>query len=151
MITEMARVVATEADCLWVETIQQSTCDACSAQKGCGQSLVVKWGGQASFLRVLLEGRQQDQFNMGEQVTIGVPEDVISKGAMFVYLFPLVTMLSMTLFATAMNFAEFMVVVSALLGFALGGLGVRWHSYIRRNDARVQPVLVDAETSLKWH
>ena len=151
MITEVARVISVEADCLWVETIQRSTCDACAAQKGCGQSLVVKWGGQASFLRVLLEGRHQDQFNAGEQVTIGVPEDVISKGAMFVYLLPLMTMLGMTFFATAMNFTEIMVIANALLGFSVGGVGVRWHSHIYRDDARIQPVLVDAETSLKWH
>ena len=42
MLIETGRVVAVEAneEALWVETIRQSTCGSCAANKGCGHGLL---------------------------------------------------------------------------------------------------------------
>jgi sigma-E factor negative regulatory protein RseC len=40
MLTEQARVVALDAETVWVETIRQSSCGSCSARAGCGHGML---------------------------------------------------------------------------------------------------------------
>lgn len=150
MITETGKVVAVENDCLWVETIQRSTCQSCAAEKGCGQSLVAKWGGHTSYLRVLLEGRSQDNYKLHDEVTIGVPEEVVANGSLFVYLVPLITLVLATLLGNALGFSEGATILTAAAGFLLGGGVVRWHSVKTRSDSRLQPVLIDGTKPVVW-
>lgn len=150
MITETGRIVAIDQECLWVETIQRSTCESCSAEKGCGQSLVAKWGGKTSFIRVLLEGREPSAYQIHDEVVIGIPEAVVANGSLFVYLTPLVAMMLAVFMAEWVGLAEGGVIGAAILGLLLGGAGVRWHSYRYRNDRRMQPVLMDGLEPLQW-
>lgn len=143
MLIESGQVMATEEDCLWVETIQRSTCSSCSAQKGCGQSLLSKWAGRPQYLRVLLGARSSADFEVGSSVDIGIPEGVVALGAVFVYLFPLVAMVLGVAVGHLWFASELASVAGALLGVCLGGLLVRWHAQRNRNDARFQPVLLD--------
>ncbi|GAB3105960.1 SoxR reducing system RseC family protein [Aestuariicella hydrocarbonica] len=150
MITEVGRVVAVDQGCLWVETIQRSTCESCSAEKGCGQSLVAKWGGKTSFIRVLLDGRDASQYHLHDTVKIGIPEEVVARGSMLVYLTPLMALMAGVFMAESFNLSEGGVIVSALAGLLVGGGGVRWHSYRHRDDRRVQPVLMDGVEPVSW-
>src|SRR5690625_146626 len=93
MIAETGRIVAIEPECLWVETIQRSTCGTCVAQKGCGQSLMAKWTGHNSYLWVLLQGRDPDNYRLGDEIQLGVPEEVVVNGSLFVYLLPLISII----------------------------------------------------------
>lgn len=150
MITETGRVVAIEPDSLWVETIQRSTCSSCAAEKGCGQSLVAKWGGHTSYLRVLLEGRDPDTFHIDDQVTVGVPEDVVARGSLFVYLLPLLALVFGSWCGQSLFGTDAAAVLGAVLGLAMGGGLVRWRAYHTRNDRRLQPVLLDGREPLRF-
>lgn len=150
MITETGRIVAIDSQCLWVETIQRSTCQSCSAEKGCGQSLVAKWGGKTSFIRVLLEGRDPAEYQLHDEVTIGIPDAVVANGSLLVYLTPLVSMMVALFAAEWLNLPEGGVIALAALGLVSGGLLVRWHSYRHRNDRRVQPTLLDGVEPVTW-
>ncbi|WP_439133852.1 SoxR reducing system RseC family protein [Pseudomaricurvus sp.] len=150
MITETGRIVAIDKQCLWVETIQRSTCESCSAEKGCGQSLVAKWGGKTSFIRVLLEGRDPSVYQLHDEITVGIPEAVVANGSLLVYLTPLVAMMAAVFFAEFAGLPEVGVIGLAALGLLLGGGAVRWHSYRYRNDRRVQPVLMDDVEPVQW-
>lgn len=143
MIIETGRVVAVESDGLWVETIQRSTCGSCAAQKGCGQSLLARLTGHTSYLRVVLEGRDPAGFQLGEQVRIGVPEQVVVSGSLFVYLVPLFAMLLFSGIAHNLWAYEGLTAAFAALGLLAGGLVVRWRAQVTRNDPRLQPVLLD--------
>src|SRR3954464_12200674 len=99
MILETGRIVAVEPSGLWVETIQRSACGSCQAQKGCGHSALAKLGASASYLWVLLEGRDSSRYQIGAEVKIGVPEDVIAKGSLFIYMVPLIAMMTATFIA----------------------------------------------------
>ncbi len=143
MITETGKIVAIDEDALWVETIQSTTCQSCAAEKGCGQSLMAKWGGHSSYLRVLLDGRRSENFSLHDDVTIGVPEDVVANGSLFVYLLPLITMVLATLIADKLGLTEGAIILSALIGLLLGGGVVRWRSHLGRTDTRLQPVIID--------
>lgn len=143
MIVETGKVVSVEADGLWVETIQRSTCGSCAAEKGCGQSLMARLLGHTSYLRVLLEGRDPQQFHPGDQVRIGVPEDVVVKGSLFVYLLPLLAMIAGAGLAQRQFDSEGLSILGAVIGLLLGGAYVRWRAWLTRNDRRLQPVLLD--------
>lgn len=150
MITEIGRIVAIDQECLWVETIQRSTCQSCSAEKGCGQSLVAKWGGKTSFIRVLLEGRDSTRYQLHDEVTIGIPDAVVANGSLLVYMTPLLAMVAALFAADGLGLPEGGVIALALLGLVAGGLLVRWHSYCHRNDRRVQPILLDGVEPVSW-
>ena len=90
MILETGTVVAVEADSLWVETIQRSTCEACAAEKGCGQRVLSKLTGKTNRIRVLFGAQSPKKVSPGQSVTIGIPEDVIVSGSILVYLLPVV-------------------------------------------------------------
>jgi len=149
MILETGRIVAIEPQGLWVETIQRSACGSCQAQKGCGHSALTKFGASASSLWVLLEGRDSKRFSLGDEVQIGVPEEVIAGGSLFVYMLPLLTMIAATLAAHSSQLNDGLTAICALLGLLVGAAIVRWCSHLIRFDSRLQPVLVDAQTSVQ--
>lgn len=149
MLLETGRILAIEPQGLWVETIQRSACGSCQAQKGCGHSILAKFGTTASSLWVLLEGRDPAQYKVGDEVQIGVPEEVIANGSLFVYLVPLVTLLIATFIAHRQGLTDGLVAISAFVGLLVGGAIVRWCSYLIRFDNRLQPVLVDAKTRVQ--
>ena len=143
MIAETGRIVAIEPEGLWVETIQRSTCGTCAAQKGCGQSLMAKWTGHTSYLWVLLQGRDPDSYRLGDEVRLGVPEEVVVNGSLFVYLLPLFTMILFSGLAHTLFVHEGLSTLGGLVGLVAGGLLVRWRAHHTRHDPRLQPVLLD--------
>lgn len=149
MILETGRIVAIEPHGVWVETIQRSACGSCQAQKGCGHSALAKFGVSASRLWVLLDGREPEQFSVGDEVRIGVPEEVIAGGSLFVYMLPLIAMIAAMLVAHNSQLGDGATVLCSLLGLFVGAAIVRWCSHQFRFDKRLQPVLVDDQTSVQ--
>ena len=140
MIVETGTVVALESDALWVETIQKTTCEACVAQKGCGTRVLSKLTGKTNRIRVLAE-QSCDHLKIGQDVSIGIPEDVIVKGSMLVYILPvLCAVIGAWLGGSS---GDLVSIASALSGLLLGGLIVSLQSNKTRNDLRYQPVLLD--------
>ncbi|WP_373081080.1 SoxR reducing system RseC family protein [Zhongshania sp.] len=143
MITESGRVVGIDADALWVETIQRSTCNSCSAQKGCGQGLMNKaFAGRRNQLRVMLQNQSPDDFQLDDQVDIGIPERALVGGALLVYLLPLATMLIAMTGVSYFFDGDVAAATGALFGF-FGGLGVlRVHAQWNRNNPAYQPIIL---------
>lgn len=143
MLKETGRVVAVEPDALWVETIQQSTCGSCSAKSGCGQSLLSKLGVKPTYIRVLLDGRDSNQYCIDQSVTIGIPNDVVVKSSLLIYLMPLLLMIVFSGFAHTYIENELVSISTGLVALLIGGLLIRYYTYKSKNDPRIQPVLID--------
>ncbi|MDO3388205.1 SoxR reducing system RseC family protein [Gilvimarinus sp. SDUM040013] len=143
MLIETGKVVAVESDGLWVETISRSTCGSCAAQKGCGQSLLAKLAGHTTYLWVSLGGRNSADYQVGDDIELGVPEAVVANGSLLVYLLPLITLLGFTLAASELGWGEGATTLAGLFGLVAGGALVRWRAHVTRHDSRLQPVLVD--------
>ncbi len=144
MLTETGRVVAIEADSLWVETIRQSTCGSCSAQKGCGHGLLNQMrSGRSNYLRVLLGSYSAEGFSVDNQVRIAIPERVVLRGSFVVYMLPLLTALLFAGLASGLSRGgDLLSIAGAVGGFMVGIALVRWHAHIHRHDSQLQPQLL---------
>jgi sigma-E factor negative regulatory protein RseC len=142
MIVETGTVVAIESDSLWVETIQRTACEACVAQKGCGTRVLSKLTGKTNRIRVLLDRHSVDAITVGQDVDIAIPENVIVKGSLLVYLLPVVCAVSGAWMAGSAGDTGSM--LGAICGLLAGGLVVNLHSKKTRNDLRTNPVLFDS-------
>lgn len=151
MILETGRIVSIEAEGVWVETIQKSACGSCKAEKGCGQSLLHKWDGHSAYIWVLLDGRDPTRYTLGDEIQIGIPEEVIAKGSLLVYLVPVISLVVLTALAHNQFAHEGITTLAGFAGLVLGGLIVRWHSWCTRFDRDLQPVLVDEQQPLRFY
>lgn len=146
MLTETGRVVAVEAQSLWVETIRQTTCGTCAAQKGCGHGLINQISdGSRSYIRVLCPEHESSVCKVNDQVRISIPEEVILRGSFIVYMIPLLTMLVGAVAAVDW-FAgdpDILAIAGASVGFVVGVGLVRWHAWHHRDDTSFQPTFIE--------
>lgn len=148
MIVETGRIAAIESKGVWVETIQKTACGSCKAEKGCGQRLLSQLDGHTAYIWVLLDGRNPAHYRLGDHIQIGIPEEVIAKGSLLVYLVPVITLVGFTAIAHNYFAHELLTTLAGLMGLLCGGLIVRWHSWRTRFDRNLQPILVDEEQPL---
>ncbi|MCB1700709.1 MAG: SoxR reducing system RseC family protein [Pseudomonadales bacterium] len=149
MLIETGRVVALEDGALWVETIRQSTCGSCAANKGCGHGLLNRIAdGRTGYVRVLSGAVAAEQCAVDDQVRIGIPEQVILRGSMLIYMLPLVCMLAAASAlqvlwpATGPGAPEWAAIGGAVIGLAIGFSLVYWHAWRHSNDRDLQPTLL---------
>lgn len=145
MLTETGRVVAVEPGTLWVETIRQSVCGSCAAQKGCGHGLLNQIGdGHRNYLQLSSRRFSRDQFQIDDRVTIGVPERLMLRGSAVLYLLPLACMLLASLAMPTLlpAISELASIGGAVGGFAVGLLLVRWHARYHQDNPDFQPRLL---------
>lgn len=139
MIEESGRVVAVEDGAVWVESIRQTACASCAARKGCGQSALAKLGQQhKNHVRAL----NAFHLKVGDNVVIGVPEDVVMKGTVVAYMMPLVMMLVAAITADSFSLGDLWVSLAGVAGLALGFLLVHIHFLKVRKDKRYYPVVL---------
>lgn len=146
MLIETGRVVAVEADGLWVETIRQSTCGACAAQKGCGHGLLNRMSdGRHGYIRVLRGDLGAGDCAVDDQVRISIPEAVILRGSFVVYMVPLAGMLGAAAVAVRLWPAapDLAAALGSVVGLAAGFAVVRWHAWHHRHDRDMQPTVLE--------
>ena len=138
MIEETGRVVAKDPGYAWVETIRQSACDSCSAKTGCGHSTLAKLGRNA----IHMQAQCDIDVSIGDQVIVGVPEEIMLKSSLLAYLMPLVLMLVAVLVADELWGQDLLTALSGMAGLGTGFAALRWHFHRNRHDERYQPVVL---------
>lgn len=130
-------MLSVESGAVWVATIRSSTCGSCQAKAGCGHALLQKLGSGSSqgFIRALTERNWQ----VGDEVLIGVPEDAVVRSAIWAYLVPLVGLFFAALVAQALGWTEPKVILLSALGLLAGFAVVRWHDRKVQGDPQLQP------------
>ncbi|WP_164880879.1 SoxR reducing system RseC family protein [Aestuariirhabdus litorea] len=132
--------VAVEPGAIWVETRRQSSCGQCSARAVCGQELLNKLGRTENCN--LVRALNSYPVQVGDSVTIAVPEQVIVKGAMLVYLMPLLLMMAALVICEWMQLSEVGVIVGAFTGLLVGFAGVALRSRALQQRGEAQPRVV---------
>ncbi len=125
MIEEQARVLRVDGDTVWVEAIRQSACQSCSAQKGCGHSLLAKASQQRLEVEVF---RNEVTVAEQDQVLIGVPEQAVLKSSLLIYGTPLILMILLALLTQGLFAHEGATAFMAFLGLLGGFAYVSWRS-----------------------
>ena len=146
MLIETGRVVAVDPAGLWVETIRQSTCGSCQAQKGCGHGLLNRIGdGKRGYIRVWPGDKGPGDCAVDDQVLISIPEEVILRGSLVVYMLPLLCMLGGAAAAVGLlqGSQDLLAALGSVAGFGLGFALVRWHAWHHRHDLSLQPTLLE--------
>jgi sigma-E factor negative regulatory protein RseC len=80
--------------------------------------------------------------NVGDQVVVGVPEDVMMKSSVLAYLMPLLGMMFGGLIAEQLGARDLLTAVAGMFGLAIGFLILRWHFHKNQHDDRYQPVVL---------
>ncbi|MFB1011888.1 MAG: SoxR reducing system RseC family protein [Thiopseudomonas sp.] len=152
MIEERGQVMAVDGDRVRVAVERQSACGSCKARAACGQGMI----------QALRSGRCQEvearcslPVRVGDQVVLGVAEELAVRSALLVYLLPLLALLGGALLADAQGLAEGWSILSALGGFALAVGGV--YLYNRRLAVRGETLAVvlrveplSGSTAIRW-
>jgi sigma-E factor negative regulatory protein RseC len=149
MLTEQARVVALDAETVWVETIRQSSCGSCSARAGCGHGMLntALPGSSRALVKAALPGDLSRRVNLHDIVEIALPEHGFLRAATLLYLMPLLTTVGGAVIADAFwvtdggsqAAADARVLVAAALGL-LAGLGsLRFLSQRLQDNPLMQP------------
>jgi sigma-E factor negative regulatory protein RseC len=150
MMVESGWVTAVEPGALWVETIQRSTCDSCSAKKGCGQRVLAQLAGHTAQLRVAIPASDRRIYASGDRVDIGIAEHAVVVSSLLVYLLPLGAALlfgalvESSSAAAATGMATPLAVAAASAGLLLGAVAVRRLAARWAGDQRFAPVLLGA-------
>ncbi|GMM68785.1 hypothetical protein MTsDn1_20800 [Alteromonas sp. MTD1] len=88
MIKETATVVAVDGDKVTVEAAIKSTCNSCQAQSDCGTGVVSRaLAPKTQYLTLDTPMTVQ----VGQQVTVGIPEAGVLSASAWLYLLPLFT------------------------------------------------------------
>lgn len=147
MLTESGRVVAVEQDHLWVETISRSACGNCQARAGCGQSLLARWAEKNAYLRVPLDNGDPASFAVDDQLTLGIPDDVVVKSSLLIYLLPIMLLLAGAIVGEQVGGSEGASIVGAFLGLGVGSVMIKALSVFTAQSRRVQPVILASHGS----
>lgn len=124
MIEEQAQVIDVDGDKLILQAQTQSACGSCSANKGCGTSLLAKVIGR-KFTRFQVQNNVNAV--VGDTVIVGIPEEALLKGSLVMYALPVMGMLVFALLAdyalaVSVEYRDLMTAVSAIMGLAFGSL-----------------------------
>lgn len=147
MIEERGRVIAVESGAVQVETLRRSTCSECSASAGCGQGLLERLGasrGRGRVRALTLPNLASLKLTPGDEVVLGVDEDLLLKSALLFYLSPLVGLFALALLAARLDLGEPLIIVAGLAGFLLGWLLVRRSVRRHVDDPAMHPVVLRA-------
>lgn len=141
MICEQGRVVSVEGDVAFVEVIQQSSCQACSANKACGTK-VLKGLFQTKRHYLKLPFSHLDQAPCeGDSVEIEIDEAALLKSSFLVYILPLVSLVAMALLFDHWFHKELYSMFGAALGFVSALAVARYYASTQANSRQFQPTL----------
>lgn len=146
MIEEPGVVVAVEADGVWVATQRKTTCGSCAAKAACGQGLLNSLAADKKPHQVKVA--TDLVLRAGDQVTLGISENTLVRGAFLVYMLPLLMMFAGALSVNTLNASEPWVIFAAALGFFAGALWVRLYSGRYMGEGAMQPVVLKAQIAL---
>lgn len=141
MIQERGQVIAVVGDEIWVQTIQQSACQSCSARQGCGQKVLAgATSGRANQVKVVntLGAR------VGDTVTVELDEAMLLRASVLVYGVPLTFTVVAAVAAQTWIAASDGVSIAAACGGMAAGFWLS-RQVQKRQGNRYQPRLANVD------
>lgn len=140
MLEEAGSVVALEGNKAWVQTIRKSACSSCEAKSGCGQGVLASISdGKAN--QVLVENTLN--LKVGNEVLLGIPEDMLVRASFIVYFLPLLIMMfSAAATEKWLSVGDGWVALAGGFGLLIGFIMVRVYSRLHSNDQKFCPKMI---------
>ena len=139
MLEEIALVVKSTPEQLWIETQTRSSCTHCSSSSACGTSVLAKL---FAVKRIQLQVENSLGAKSGEKVIIGMPDELLIRAAIWVYLLPLIAMVLVTILADISGAGEGMQSLSGLGGLLIGFILLRRHTRNTTSQQKFKPRLL---------
>ncbi len=131
MITQKAIVINTDKGEVALEVERESTCSHCQLKQGCGTGMLAEHVGKR-FSRITLQ--HNADVVPGQAVQIGISEQALLRGAVLMYLLPLVGLLLFSAIAVWLGFSPGMEIFLGLCGLCTGFVLVRRYFRTGRDD-----------------
>lgn len=144
MIEEQVQVIEIAGNQIVLQGETQSACGSCSANKGCGTSVLSKVVGR-KFTRFQVDNNINAE--VGDTVVVGIPEDALLKGSLVMYVVPIFGMLLLALLAdhfllATASYRDLIIAANGILGLLIGSLGARWFFQHQSNAQTFTPVVL---------
>lgn len=117
MIKQQATVVAMDDDTILLQAQRQTSCQKCQLKKGCGTGLLAQHVGQR-FSEISVDNTTE--VSIGQEVTLGIPEQALLQGTALMYLLPLLSLFGFSIAADLMGLGELVEITAGLLGLGIG-------------------------------
>jgi len=146
MIEENGRVIAVENNLALIEIQRKSGCNACAVNKGCGAGVLSNVMGNK---RYRLTAHNSVNANVGDEVVVGIEENMLVKSSFAVYIVPLLLLFvgawcGKSIAAHyAVQASEGFSVLFGMLGLVIGFIWLRYFSQKISKDDRYRPVLLE--------
>lgn len=138
MLEQNGTVVACEQEWLWVESQARSACSSCGASS-CSTSVLGKlFGTRQQRLRL----RNTLNAVPGQQVVIGIPEQVLVAASVRAYLMPLLVLIAAAGLARELGLSDAAQGAAALGGLFLAFGVMKFFTRVTKYQARYAPVLL---------
>ena len=121
-----------------IQTQRRSSCQSCQLENSCGQGLISKLGSEKS-MEFWVDNSLDAQ--VGQTVTIDVPDEGLLYASVLMFLVPLIIMLASAGLAFATTENELLSIVAGIIGLLVGFYFARVKSQSMQNDSRFVPVL----------
>lgn len=143
MIEENGKVISKQGKQVWVSTLRKTACGSCEAKNACGQSALSKLlSPEANHVLAI----DPIGVEIGDHVVIGIPEDIVLKSSLLMYLLPLLALIVGAVMANFLPFSsvnpDLLAGIGGIVGFLLGLALVKWHGSKNRNNESYQPTVL---------
>lgn len=141
MVETQGVVVHADERIAQIRTSRRSACGVCGSNDGCGVSSVVKAFDKAMVFRVA----NTLGVSAGEQVIVGVGEQVLLRSSLVAYVLPLVFLIVGAIIGSAfapVAAKDAFSVAGAVIGVGLGFLGSKLWAPVIAANADFQPILL---------
>ncbi|KKL02612.1 sigma E positive regulator RseC/MucC [Rheinheimera mesophila] len=146
MLEEIATVMKSQADGVWLKTQSVSSCNACQANNDCGTGVVAK---ALTPRENLFFVKSQLQLLEGQKVKIAVSEQQLLSAAALLYLLPLCCLIAVAAFLSRLQLAETTVVLGSLAALLAGFVIARLFTGSATEQQHVEIIAVLPELAVQ--
>lgn len=122
MLEQNGRVVRVTPTAVLIETERQTACGHCHVGEQCGTSVIAQlFRHRSNQLRLKKSLLQQGlELQAGDEVVIGIAENLLLRAALWAYMVPILSMLGFALLIEAAGHADIFVFLAAMVGLFSG-------------------------------
>ncbi len=145
MIEERAVILSLQSEPTKTETTatleieRKTACGLCGQTRGCGNSI---WGKLLGHQTTAFKAQNRINAKVGDSVVVGINEKALLKGALLLYILPLVTLFIGAILASQLWHSDGSTMLGAFAGLVLGLLWVKGHTMSNRYFNLQQPIIL---------